>query len=343
MVEDIKPVGQLDSEKPVTFLEKIRKSKFKFVPIILIACLVFAPFASIDICLSGAILSVSLVFLFWFFREDNIWHQLGIGVVAFCIAALILSAIFLGYLTTEPEDHLQSIESTSNPKLRYGHVTPFRGNETTIFNYTISVRANSNESIISAHVIIAEDIFFSYGTERNETMHLDSVTNLSDTVWIFNYSYETHLANMINSYMFNVSVDGNWYQAGIPTEAGIQFGYGPITSDTMAIFGGVAQALTFYLFAYSFMPFLILVLFYRFSTKSKDARTKMLEEYKRLRAERAGTVPEKQMEKQETFVCSECGAEVQASAKFCPNCGEPFDEEEASEVSVGPPEEKGKE
>lgn len=341
MAEDIKPVTELELEKPVTLLERIRKSRFKFALIILISCLVFAPFASVDICLSGAILSVALIALFWFLKEDNIWHQLGIGVVAFCLAALILSAIFFGYLTTEPEGYLQSIDSVDNPKLSNGHVTPFSGDESTVFNYTISVRANSNSSVISPHVIIVEDIFFTYGTERNETMHLDSITNVSDTVWTFNYSYRTHLTNMINSYMFNVSVDGNWYQAGIPTEGGIQFGYGPITSDTMAIFGSLAQALTMLLFAYSFMPFLILVLFYRFSTKSKAARTKMLEEYKRLKAEKAGAQPAKA--KEETFVCSECGAEVQASAKFCPNCGEPFEEEESPEVKISQSEEAKKE
>ncbi|MEM2838937.1 MAG: zinc ribbon domain-containing protein [Thermoplasmata archaeon] len=330
MAEDIKPVTELKSERPLSMLERIRKSKFKFLLIISIACLVFTPFASVDLCLSGAILSVALIILFWLFQENNIWHQLGIGVVAFCLAALIMSAIFIGYLTTEPDEQLQSIESTTNPKLSNGHVAPFRGNEDTLFNYTISVRANSNSANISAHVIIVEDVFFTYGTERNETMHSYSSYSPDNSSWVFNFSYTTHLTKMINSYMFNVSVDGIWYQAGIPTEGGIQFGYGPVTSDTMAIFGNVAQAFTMYLFVYSFMPFLILVLFYRFSIKSKDARTKMLEEYKRLKAEKAGQ-PLLEKPKEETFVCSECGAEVQASAKFCPNCGEPFEEEESPE------------
>jgi len=344
MAEDIKPITELKSERPVSLLERIRKSKFKFLLIILIACLVFTPFASVDICLSGAILSVALIIMFWLLQENNIWHQLGIGVVAFCLAALIMSAIFLGYLTTEPTDQLQSIDSPTDPKLSNGHVIPFRGDETTIFNYTISVRTDSNSSNISAYVIIMEDVFFTYGTERNETMHLlgDPVNASSDarTLWIYNYSYTTHLTKMINSYMFNVSVDGFWYQAGIPTEGGIQFGYGPVTSDTTAIFGSVAQAFTMYLFVYSFMPFLILVLFYRFSMRSKDAKTKMLEEYKRLKAERAGPPIEKP--KEETFICSECGAEVQASAKFCPNCGEPFEEEESPEPKIGQSEETKK-
>jgi len=337
MADESTRATQLGSEPHATLLQRIRTSKLRFVLILAIACIVFAPFASVDLCLSGAILSISLIIMFWLFREENIWHQLGIGVVAFCLAALIMSVIFLGYLTAEPTDKLQSIDSPNNPKLSNGHVTPFRGDETTIFNYTISVRANPSSNI-SAHVIIIEDVFFTYGTERNETMHPYSNYSLGNVSWV-NFSYSTHLTKMINSYMFNVSVDGIWYQAGIPTESGIQFGYGPVTSDTAAIFGSLAQAFTMLLFAYSFMPFLILVLFYRFSIKSRDARTKMLEEYRRLKAEKAGKTPEEKPKEEETFICSECGAEVQASAKFCPNCGEPFEEEQSPETKVDRPDE----
>jgi ribosomal protein L40E len=31
------------------------------------------------------------------------------------------------------------------------------------------------------------------------------------------------------------------------------------------------------------------------------------------------------LEKEEGFVCSECGADVPADAKKCPKCGEKFD------------------
>jgi ribosomal protein L40E len=31
------------------------------------------------------------------------------------------------------------------------------------------------------------------------------------------------------------------------------------------------------------------------------------------------------LEKEEGFVCSECGADVPAEAKACPKCGEKFD------------------
>ena len=31
------------------------------------------------------------------------------------------------------------------------------------------------------------------------------------------------------------------------------------------------------------------------------------------------------LEKEETFVCSECGADVPADATVCPKCGEKFD------------------
>jgi len=333
----------------LNILGKIRESKYRFLFIILVACLLFAPVVMFDICLAGTVLSISLIAFFWLLKENNIWHQLGIGVVAFCIAALLATALFIPNVTADPGDILQSIDTGTGPKLDNGQVLPFIGDETTLFNYSISIRHNTNTTNISAYVLIGEDAFTGYSNERNETMQLVSFyhynTTNNNTVWIYNYSHSTHLTTLINSYAFTARVDGTWYVAGIMENGEMRYGYGPVSSDTSAIFGNLAMSFTTILFAYSFMPFLILVLFYRFSSRSSEARKKMLEQYKQIKLEKeskglAGTKTKPVAPSEETFVCSECGADVQASAKFCPNCGEPFDDENKPKLDIQESDEK---
>ncbi|MDH4123231.1 MAG: zinc ribbon domain-containing protein [Thermoplasmata archaeon] len=334
-MSDVRGAGESDLSppQPRSMMDALRKSRYKPLIIVIIGGLIFALGIFVDICLAGSLLSITLIILYWYLRVDNIWQQLGIGVAAFCVATLVAASAVLPIITDVPESNLHDIGN----KMIDGKVTPLRGDAYTNYIYTISVIHNNASANISVYVNITENDLMGVSNERNETMNLVSDPyKLSNTSWQFNYSYKTKLDKLINAYKFQANISGTWYEAGFIQGSSVIPEYGPVSSDSLAIFGSLALAYFIFIFGWAFLPFLILVLFLRFSMRSREARTKMLDDYRKMKVERAGAAtgkPETKKE-EETFICSECGAEVQASAKFCPNCGEPFEEDEPQGIKI---------
>ncbi|HUW43230.1 MAG TPA: zinc ribbon domain-containing protein, partial [Thermoplasmata archaeon] len=162
---------------------------------------------------------------------------------------------------------------------------------------------------------------------NNLTMTLVS-NGTSDQNHLWNYSVNTSVTSTVSSYVFIVSVNGTWRYTEVMN--------GPISPDAFAIFVLLFSIWLPTIFTYGLMQFIVMILFLRFSSKSREAREKMMKDYKKKKEEiegakqtsRGGSAKIAPASSEETFVCSECGADVQTSAKFCPQCGESFEEDD---------------
>lgn len=306
-------------------LDRIRNSWFKYIIILIVPGLIFIPVIMTDVCLGTLVLPISAILLLWFLRVEKFLAQLIIGVVVLCVATLLISAVF-PVTFTESASGINSADG----KLLDGMVTPFRGAPGETYTFTVTVVQNSSSPNITAHVIIY-NIFGASQSYRNETMSLVSSSNSSGR---YNFSYSSVVADPVNGFGFDVVIDGHWYHGYAAYAVN-----GPVSADAVAVFSSQISFWIIWIFSYGFMQFIVLLLFLRFSSKSREAREKMLKDYKQMKQEKGSSVRDvKDVQKksvpvpsEDNFVCSECGADVPSTARFCPSCGEPFDEDEGSD------------
>ena len=312
-------------------LDRLRVSKWKYAVAILVPNLVFLLMVSVDICL-GLLAVVLMVTLFlWLLRIEKFVHQLLIGVVALVVATLVLSGFALS-LFYEPTVGASSDDGT----LINGIVHPFKATIGSSVTYNLTVSAPisvANASNIMVYVKIAEDLS---SWTQNITMGQPVSNGTSGQNHLWNYRVQTPVTSTVTSYVFIASVNGSWHNTQVMN--------GPISPDTFATFVLLFSIWLPTMFTYGLMQFIVMILFLRFSSKSRQAREKMVQDYKKKKEELGSA---KQASKgasgkiapagsEETFVCSECGADIQASAKFCPQCGESFedDDEDAEKKEV---------
>lgn len=316
---DEKGTSQSTGSPPATspWLEYIRGSVFKYIIVAVLPSLAFiAMMLYISPCFSLLILPLVAVVLFWLFKIKKLWHQVALGAVALLIASVLMAAVYMTAYTEVPGG-LYSDDGA----LVDGIVTPFSGPPGTNFTFTVTVMHNASN--VDARVVI----FDLYGVNiLNLTMNLESHSADNSTR---NYSTSKILQNPVNGFIFDVNIDGKWHES--------IWSNGPISSDSLAVYGMLLWAWLMQIFAYCFMQFIVMLLFLRMSGKSKETREKMLMDYKkkkeealsRSKASKEGQAESAEVEgKDDVFVCSECGSEVKSTAKYCPNCGEPFDDDE---------------
>lgn len=297
----------------------IRGNVIRYVLVAILPSLVFLMVLLFgNLCLSLIALPLIVVILLWLFRISNLWHQIGLGVVAILIGGILLAAVNVAIVVPISGESIDGV-------LTNGNVNPFRGTADTQYTFTVTVHATSNATVVNAFVNISG---YDVQNPLNLSMTLTS-HNTNNT--IRNYSVTTTVRGPVNNFVYWASTDGSWHGT-IAVD-------GPLAADSVALFGAVAYTTLIWILGYCFIPLLIMILFMRMSSKSKVAREKMMADYMKKKeqmkpldkgakaADGAATATE------ETFVCSECGSEVRATAKFCPNCGEPFDEDEVDSGS----------
>lgn len=321
-------------------LVKLRKSVFKYPFIVLAANAFFLPILLLAQCLGLVVLPLAILLFLYVLKVKNFWHQLIVGTVAIMIGVLLAAAAFVPSVTTEADVEVRSLDG----KLVDGSVTPFRGDSSTLFTYSITITDENDSSEINAYVNIGELKGISL-TDWNVSM-VNYTWNEDNTS--VTYQVTAHANGTINIYSFSVDVNGIWYEAGSVNDGSLFAAQGPVDSNTLSVYGYLTIYMFFTIMQLAFPVFLILLLFLRFMYKSQEAKRKVLESYrkKKLEAEGEGgpetaTGTDRSRRilaigdgSDEMFVCSECGADVPATAKFCPNCGESFEEDEP-EIDVG--------
>jgi len=286
-------------------------------------------------CLSNIITPLVLLAIFWVFEVKSIKRLLIIGAVA-CLAFggvwIAMSASYYDHVPTKP------LASSEDGIVYDGTVTPFIGTTSTQFNFTVAVKASPTTPIGNVTLIYA-NIQFSGSLAHNNTMTLLERTNTSAR-----YYYVTTLEHNVNQFIFNAEVNGTWHLAG----QWIQTYFRPLPSvaidgPTLKNPAGVALDMMLFgiylAYANNYPIFAIILFLIWWTRRTRKMREDQLKRWESERTERESEqrkgkkdkakVPSIQRamgkEKDETFVCSECGADVPADATVCPKCGERFD------------------
>jgi len=288
-------------------------------------------------CLVNLIVPLIFLAVLWKLKFQSIKQLLIIGL----IGSLAITAVYADVATRYYLDVPVVAAQSENSELFDGMVTPVYGNSETQYNFTVSVKMPNSTSVITNMTVVIGDLRFYGGVGHNYSMSLLGSYLDEQNATIVEYYYVTTVPHPLNLFVFWANVDGEWYIAGnqdpsssspLPTY-GIE---GPAYKDYWAIFGLMIPFGLYTAFVNIYIVFAILVLMVWWL---KRARKMRMDSYEKSVAERAkeregvskedAKVPSlaKAMgvEGSDSFVCSECGADVPAEAKSCPKCGEKFD------------------
>jgi len=274
-------------------------------------------------CLVTLLPPFFLLGVLWFFNVKTPKKLLVAGLIGVALMMAVEIVFFVHmYQTIEP------VKAYSDDLvLTNGTVDPVRGDASTVFNYTLQINHLSNTSTIG-NVTVR---IYGLSGDRNETMSLFSRDN--DTAI---YYYRTTIPDPINLYLFWANVDSNWYSASDHEGTADTLVIGPIYADAFAI----AKPLLNYglvLFLQFYFMFGLMVGMIWWTRRSRKYREQQLQRWEKSRKEKGAAGSPKEETKvpslaramgktdEDTFVCSECGADVPAEATECPKCGEKFE------------------
>lgn len=334
------PLKMEQDQQPLVFPQNIIKmgkdlfEKFKKKPLFTIlggAALVAGIFYlllsyMLDWCLLPIIPPFLMLGVFWMLDVKRAKALIVAGLFTCTVLMFVTAAFFVNmYTDIEPES---ARSSDSAMVLRNGVVSPLRGDYITPFNYTVDVYVNESTPVNSVSVIIA-----GFSSFRNESM-LPMERGANDT--FTRYYYATTLSDAVNQFVFWANVSGTWYFAS-NYEDGVETAViGPVHSSAWEI----AKPILYYSAVQSYVQFFIiyglLVAMIWWTRRARRMRVKQMEQWETKRKEAAAKAPKDEakvpslsramgLEDEDSFVCSECGADVPSDATQCPKCGEKFE------------------
>ena len=277
-------------------------------------------------CLVTMLPPFVMLAVFWLLDVKRGRMLLLAGALGATVMLLVSTFFFLGvYASVEPTT---AYSTDSAQLLRDGTVTPFDGDSQTAFNFTLSVYVNESVEIHDAKVLIIDMV---YGDIRNETM-LPGDRNET----FAQYYYTTTVSDPINGFVFWVNVSGTWHLASDHDELADIAATGPMHADTLELTKLVLylSAIQSYLQFYGIYALLVGMIWW--TRRARRVREKQLEKWEIKRKEEEAKAPKDEakvpslskamgLEADDSFVCSECGADVPADAAECPKCGEKFE------------------
>lgn len=317
-------------ETPAQRIEKVIKdfyAKFLKTPFVIPVAIALATAVYMLVvvymsgfCLSGLITPLAMLGIFWKLGTKDVKRLLILGAIA-CIAFSVAIGIYLPYSWMNLGDPL--VESDDG-RFTEGTVTPMHGTASTAYNFTVTVNWTNLSYAQDVRLIVAGVGYFGE-PEINVSMIMAPSTDPDSTSR--QYYLETVVPNSMNIFIFGTVFRGNWTEVGE---------LGPVTNEAGAIVASIMPAAFMSVFAGVLPIYALLLLMVWWTRRARRMRTEAYEKAIAEREkERAGVdkdeakVPSlaKAMgtDKDEGFVCSECGADVPADAKTCPKCGEKFD------------------
>ncbi len=330
--------AQRMEEKLKAWLKEFSKTPFIYPVAIAVAAGIYylvLVYAS-GICLIGLITPLILLGMLWIFGVKRVKRLAIIGL----IAMVVLSFIWLGVFT-EHYINVQPVIATSEDgkTLTDGIVTPFHGPPGTHYNFTMVLHPNwtGTPRTFQSITVQISGVQFPNGFFQNTSMILDTARSDANTSY---YYYNTTVQSAVNVYVFwavyanrSAEIGGIWSDLGQ-----VAFVEGPISTDL----GSVILTLLPYAFVQTFLnmyvAFILIVGMIWWTRRARRMREAQIEKWKKEEEAKEATQPKSTQLKipsryrsgtekgsGETFVCSECGADVPADATVCPNCGEKFD------------------
>ena len=285
-------------------------------------------------CMFGLIPALIMLATFWFFGFKGTKKLIMLGVVS-CFLFLLVGTAYASnfYMTVD-----EGVARSDDGVLTDGSVTPLRGDSTTVFNYTITVHldeAEVNASVRYMNVTI-------WGPAHNEQHHEMSIAEqVNETTFV--YYYETVLTKPVNAFIFRANITSVGYEDGYEIIYGTEFDggeeialIGPVFDDGWKVASYLAPLMAYSAFVVFFPIYAIIIFMIWWTKRARRMREDKLSEWERKRKEEEAAAPKEEvkvpslakamgLEKEDSFVCSECGSDVPADATVCPKCGEKFE------------------
>ncbi|MDD1768837.1 MAG: zinc-ribbon domain-containing protein [Methanomassiliicoccales archaeon] len=272
----------------------------------------------LDACLSVILIAILAYAIPFYFGLKNRKRLALFGLALFIFLGFVFAATVFYAYTGYPGDHISSEDSV----LVNGTVNPYKADASATFTYSVMLAGGNESGKVWANI---SSFGIGEAYSANQTMEPYEPTPIpGGQVFVLNKTMPAG----VYAYHF-ASFDGtSWHRTSIQ-------GLGPLSLADDAFFGQLLyQGMIRVWLQIATLFYMIIVLTWWMDNSKKRAGElrKQAEEGKKKKD--AGR-PEKGKEAQtdikkkivEKLVCSECGAEVPADAKKCPQCGEPFEEE----------------
>jgi hypothetical protein len=274
-----------------------------------------------DVYLFAMIIAIAFLTLFipYMFGEKSVKKLAGLGLLIILVTAVALSVFSSSLLVDEIYSEPPEPVSSENGVLAQGTVTPYVAGPNTPVTFSVYYQGNDPASDILVNV----DVRVYVGQQENE-QNLSMELRPGDDPDAFNGTFvcTATLGDSIYYYRFEASNATN----NTDTEVAL----GPLTATrtdafNVLVINGVVGFLTNVA-----LLFLIGLLMYWWLRKARVERAKWTAE-----------MGVKETKKGE-FTCTACGADVDEGDRFCPKCGERFDDDAGKGSAVdGSPKKEG--
>jgi len=320
------PPGQRFQKYLMELFEKFKKTPYTIPVGAAIIAGVFSLLLTFlfDSCLVTLIPPFMMLGIYWLFDIKRAKKLLLAGFIG-CLAMFAAETyFFVGYFSD-----VEQVEAHSeNGWLSDGYVTPLRADMDTVFNYTLNINVNASAVAVDNVTVLIMGL----NNYWNETMILVSSNNT-----VSKYYYTTTLSDPINYYVFWASIDGRYYVAAQYEDMYESPVLGPISTDEWHIAQPVAYYSALQTLVQFFGIYALIVGMIWWTRRARRMRMEQISKWEEKQKKALKDAPKEEtkvpslakamgLEKEdETFVCSECGADVPGDATACPKCGEKFE------------------
>jgi ribosomal protein L40E len=248
-------------------------------------------------------------------------------IVVGAIGCFLMMLVAIGFFVVQLQTFDLTEATSSNGVLEDGRIDPRLGDSSTLYNFTLTVNLDRNDTLVSDVRAVVSGL----DHEINQTMNL---LNRNETV--ASYYYLTTISDPINYYRFIATVNGTTLIAQDHLEGGDAWMIGPIASNWVDVAMPLFYITGIWLFAQFFFMYFLMVGMVWWTRRAKKSREEQLHKWSEAKEKAHAESPKDEskvpslakamgLDKEDTFVCSECGADVPADATKCPKCGEKFD------------------
>jgi len=284
---------------------KFREKKYAIpvgLALALLLGILFVPFLG-AICFGALIIAIIGFYVpYYFGLKDR--RKLAVWGLVF---VMVLAVFFTWLVGVNNVNAMEGVRLESSDGLLVdGTLEPYRGGADTVHNFQVTVTAPSTGDY-NVNVIIHD--WYTRQVIGNYTMSSAGLTADGER-----FEFATTLTEQsVFTYRFATNASGAWVHT---FES-----YGPVHQSDVDRFTTLLPAYMIALLVQIGLLFYLLLAFSWFSQRSRDRMEEVMKERQQMAQ---GNDVGKQ---EESFVCSECGSDVPASAGRCPQCGESFEED----------------
>ena len=290
----------------------------------------------IDTCLISLLPPFIMLGMFWGMGIKR-GRKLLLGGVMACVVMLVIEAAFFVDMASDYEPAVAHSDDVPRT-LRDGVVSPAKGDAQTPFNFTIDVYADNVDDI---QIVVLRYKGIESSWKNTSMTPVPGMFNLTVNNETYSqYQYVTTLSDSVNQFCFAAQINGTWIEAWNYSGISETTVFGPVYEDDFEILKPMLYLSAMQVFLQYFLIYALLVGMIWWTRRARRMREKQLEKWAQKQKEAEASAPkdeakvpslaramglEKDAGEEDTFVCSECGADVPADATKCPSCGEKFD------------------